>query len=102
MTTLAVFAAAGAVTWVLRVAFITVVPARHLPASVIDTLRYAGPAAFAALLVTTLTAHPAGPAVDHWRTITAVAVTGVVTWRLRNLMVAIGTGAVAITVLSFI
>jgi branched-subunit amino acid transport protein len=98
--TLALFAAAGAVTWLLRAAFITLVPARRLPTSVVDTLRYAGPAAFAALLVTTLTAHPAGPTADQWQAIAAVAVAALVTWRIPNLMVTIATGAVAVTVLS--
>jgi branched-subunit amino acid transport protein len=99
MTGVGLMAAAGALTWVLRAAFTTLMPARHLPSSVLGTLRYAAPAAFASLLATALAA---GPTATVWKPLLAAGVAALVAWRLRNLMATVGAGAVAISVLSLI
>jgi branched-subunit amino acid transport protein len=99
MTSVALFAAAGALTWVLRAAFITLLPARHLPVSVLQTLRYAAPAAFAGLLGSALAD---GPSATVWKPILASSVAALVAWRLRNLMATVAAGALAISVLALI
>ena len=43
--------AAGLVTWLLRVLFVTVVPARRLPARVLRSLPHVAPAVLAPLVV---------------------------------------------------
>lgn len=99
MSTVALFAAAGGLSWVLRAAFITLVPARRLPAYVVSVLRYAGPAAFASLLASALTGGSAAASAHLWQLIVATAVAGLVAWRLRSLMATVLSGAGAITIL---
>jgi branched-subunit amino acid transport protein len=52
--------AAGLATWLLRVLFVTLVPARRLPAPVRRGLDHAAPAVLAALVATSLVGD-AGP-----------------------------------------
>lgn len=60
MTAVLTLTAAGLATWVLRVLFVTVVPARRLPAAVHRGLDHAAPAVLAALVATALVGD-AGP-----------------------------------------
>jgi branched-subunit amino acid transport protein len=49
-------------TWLLRVAFIAVLPADRLPEGLLRALRHVGPAVLGALVVTTLVGHDGLPA----------------------------------------
>ena len=60
MSAALVVTAAGLVSWVLRVLFIVLVPARRLPPRVRRALPHTGPAALAALLATGLTRSGSG------------------------------------------
>jgi branched-subunit amino acid transport protein len=91
--------AAAAATWLLRVALITLVPARRLPASLQRGLTHLAPAAFAALVVTALVGDGGlvalvTPSAAH----VALLAAGLVALRVRNLAVPVVT-AVAVTVL---
>jgi branched-subunit amino acid transport protein len=55
-----VLTGAGLVSWVLRVLFIVLVPARRLPPRVRRALPHTGPAALAALLATGLARSGSG------------------------------------------
>lgn len=87
-----VFAAAIAVTYLLRIAFVTLVPADRLPAAVQGGLTYVGPAAMAALataavirgvdagtgLAPQLGALAVAAAIAWWRGSVGLAVVGAV------------------------
>ena len=57
MTAFAILAAGGAVTWLIRVAFINVVPSSRLPSIALRAVEGVGPAARAALIATELSQH---------------------------------------------
>jgi branched-subunit amino acid transport protein len=83
-------------TWLLRVSFITLLPADRLPDRLRRSLRHVGPAVLAALVVTSLmgTGGPAAlaaPSAEH----VALLAAGVVAWRFRNLVAPI-TAAVLV------
>ena len=72
-------------TWLLRVGFITLLPADRLPEGLRRALRHAGPAVLAALVVTSLVGHsgPAAlvqPSAQHL----ALLAAALVAWRVRN------------------
>jgi branched-subunit amino acid transport protein len=81
---LLVLCAAGCVSWLLRVTFIDLFPARNLPPWIRTALGAGGPAAIAALIVTDLTRTvPHGeplPAV-----LAAMAAASAITLRFQNL-----------------
>jgi branched-subunit amino acid transport protein len=83
--TLLVLVAAGVVSWSLRIAFITLVPAARLPKRVRAALRHVAPAALSALVVTGLTKQ-AGSAAQppSWAPLGAAAA-ALVAWRTRSL-----------------
>jgi branched-subunit amino acid transport protein len=85
MTALLVLAAAGATSWLLRVTFITVFPARKLPKWLRETLEAAGPAAIAGLLATDLAHRGAADPSIIPALILGTAVAVAVTWWFRNL-----------------
>jgi len=80
-----VLVGAGLATWVLRIGFIGLIPARTLPVRIRRALDVTGPSAMAALIVNDLM-HEAsrGPAVITGALI-ATAVAALVMWRLQNL-----------------
>lgn len=73
----------GLATWVLRVGFIGLVPARRLPERVRRALDVTGPSAMAALIVGDLV-HEASQGAAAAALI-ATAVAAVVMWRFQNL-----------------
>ena len=101
MRTVAILAAGGFVTWLLRVAFIALAPAGHPPRLVSRGLRYAAPAAFAALVAVSVsdTANSPGP-LSGWTVLAATAFTGLVAWRTRNVPLTLLAGVVAVTALT--
>jgi len=98
MTTFLIFTAGAGVSWLMRVAFVTIVPSSKLPAGARRALDVVGPAAMAALLVTELAqqlragTHP-GPVLG------AAAVTGLVAWRWRNATLTVVVGILSFWVL---
>ena len=84
MSPVLVFAAAGGVSWLLRITFINLLPARKLPDWVRRALEAGGPAAMAALLTNDLahTGLSGGPVVPA---VMGTLVAAVVTWRHNNL-----------------
>ncbi len=92
-----VLLASSVVTWLLRVGFIVIVPARRLPEGFRRVLDHAAVAALAALLATAL-AHDSGaawlltPSPVH----VAVVAAGLVAWRTGRMGL---TVVVAVTVL---
>lgn len=77
MNTFAIFAAAIAVTYLLRVAFVVIVPPERLPAPVVQGLAYVGPSA-AAALATAAVLHGvrtgSGPAIHLTALLVAIVV----------------------------
>lgn len=84
---------AAAVTWVLRVSFITLLPAARLPARVRRALDDAAPAVMAAI-VGTHVAHGEGPAGLLSLPTLAAAITAVIAWRIGNLAASAAGGVV--------
>jgi branched-subunit amino acid transport protein len=103
MTVFAVLVAAGLLSWALRVALITVVPASRLPTRVRAALDHVGPAVLAALLAAGLTrdggvlalASPA-PA------LLALLVSAGVAWRTKRLAASVGGAMGAFWLLSLL
>ena len=100
MSTLAVLAAAGALTWLLRASLIVSTPSTSAAERIARALRYAAPAALAVLAVTSLTgaARDTGDAV--WRYAIAAAVAAATARPGRNLALPLLAGAATITVLT--
>lgn len=95
MTALLVLASAGAVSWVLRVLFITLVPARSLPQKLRIALNSAGPAAMAAMLATEFSEVRSveNTALAPW--VVGAAIAALIANRVRNLGVTVVGGTVA-------
>lgn len=86
MTGLLALSGGALTTWLLRVSFITLLPADRLPPRVRRSLRHAGPAVLSALIVTGLAGQGGAaallvPSARHL----ALLVAGLVAWRVRNL-----------------
>jgi branched-subunit amino acid transport protein len=86
MTGLLALSGGALATWLLRVSFITLVPADRLPPGLWRALRHAGPAVLSALIVTGLAGHGDAaallvPSARHL----ALLIAGLVAWRFRNL-----------------
>lgn len=98
MSTALILTAAGLVSWLLRVLFITLVPASRLPARVRETLRHGAPAALAALIATGL-ARPSAAA-PVLPMLLALLAGAVVAWRTRRMLAATATAIAAFTLLT--
>ncbi|WP_158291006.1 AzlD domain-containing protein [Kribbella antiqua] len=89
----------GAVSWVLRIAFITLLPADRLPARLKSGLEYLAPAVLASIVAVELVAlvRDAQPA-DAGVLLAAGAAIGIVAYRTRNVSIAcaLGVGVVLI------
>jgi branched-subunit amino acid transport protein len=86
MTVLLALSGGALTTWLLRISFITLLPADRLPPRLRRSLRHAGPAVLGALVVTGLAGHGDAaallvPSARHL----ALLVAGLVAWRFRNL-----------------
>jgi branched-subunit amino acid transport protein len=100
MTVLGVLVGAGAVSWLLRVFLITLVPARKLPDRIRAALGNAGPAAVAALLATELTrtGSEGGASLAPW--MVGAAAAAVLAYRLGNLSVTVVGGTLAYAIVA--
>jgi branched-subunit amino acid transport protein len=85
---------AAAVTWLLRISLITLIPAGGLPARFHRALDDVGPAVMAALVVTYL-AHGQGIAGLVLSDLLAALVAAVVAWRTRGISATVVVGVAA-------
>ncbi len=93
----------GVVSWVLRISFVTLLPAERLPAAVREALTHLAPAALAAIVVVELVdlARDAGP-YDALPLVMAGALIGVLAYLTRNLTLACAAGLGLVVVLDVI
>ena len=84
-----------AVTYVLRIAFIVLVPADRLPGRVRGALDDVGPAAMAAIIATHLV-HGGGPVGSSVPTLAGIVVASAVAWRTSNLAATVVSGIAAV------
>lgn len=80
-----VLVAAGLATWVLRIGFIVLIPARALPLRIRRALDVTGPSAMAALIVNDLAEEASRGAAVMTGALIATAVAALVMWRFQNL-----------------
>lgn len=101
MTPLLMLAAGVLITWALRVAFITVVPAGRLPERVQRALDDVAPSVLAAIVAVQLVGGHAGIGVTPVEAGAALA-TAIVAWRTRNLGLTVVLGVAAYGVLGLL
>lgn len=94
MTAVLMLTAAVVITWALRVAFITVVPAGRLPARVRHALDDVAPSVMAAIVALQLVGGDAGTAIRPVE-LGAAAVAGVFAWRTGSLGLTVIVGVAA-------
>jgi branched-subunit amino acid transport protein len=94
----------GLLSWVLRIAFVLLVPAERLPAAVRRGLDYLAPAVLAAVAaVQFVTVTTTGG--DHaqlWGSLAAIGLVAVVAYVTRNLTAVVGVALIAIVVLDLV
>jgi branched-subunit amino acid transport protein len=91
----------GAVSWVLRIAFITLLPGDRLPDRLRNSLEYLAPAVLAAIVSVELIAlvRDAEP-IDAAVLLGAGAVIGLVAYHTRNVSIACALGVGAVLILT--
>jgi branched-subunit amino acid transport protein len=103
MTALVSMVALGAVCWVFRIAFVTLLPAERLPAQVRSSLEHLAPAVLAALVAVELVGLTEGASAAHAATLlVGTAVLGVVGHRTRRLSLVSGLGLVLVVILDLV
>ena len=100
MRTFVVLAAAGATTWILRAALIVFMPSTATAQRISTALRYAAPAAFAALAATALTTAADDTGREIWPFAVAAVVTVLTARPGRNLALPLLAGAVTVSLLT--
>ena len=98
MSALLTLSACAVATWLLRVTFITVLPADRLPDAVHRALRHAGPAVLGAMVVTSLIGPDGLAALAPSTRHLALLAAGIVAWRVRNLAAPIAAALVVMIV----
>jgi branched-subunit amino acid transport protein len=93
MTALLIVLSASLATWLLRILFITVLPAERLPARVQRAFDDVAPAVLAAIVVSHVV-RAGGPGEIPWPTLGAVLAAAAVAWRSRNLALPVVIGVV--------
>jgi branched-subunit amino acid transport protein len=91
MTALVIVLAASLVTWLLRIGFITVLPAERLPARIQRAFDDVAPAVLAAIVVSHVV-HAGGPGAIPWPTLAAFLAAAAVAWRSTNLALPVVVG----------
>jgi len=102
MTALLAMLALGAISWVLRVTFVTLLPADRLPARLRDGLEYLPPAVLASIVAVELTTlvRDAEP-LDVTILLAAAAAIGWTAHRTRNLSLACALGVAVVLLLAY-
>lgn len=90
-----IVAMVGAMTYSMRAVVIVAMANRTIPPPVERALRSVGPAVLAALAVNLAAGGEGGPSLT-WPEVLALAVAGVVAWRVRNLIATLVAGMVAL------
>ena len=85
MSALLTLTGCAVATWLLRIAFITLLPADRLPGAVHRALRHAGPAVLGAMVVTILIGPDGLGALAPSARHLALLAAALVAWRVRNL-----------------
>ena len=97
----AVLLAAGVVSWVLRVAAITLLPAARLPAAARRLLDHAAPAAIAAMVGAGIAGGAALPDLaPRLPLLVGAAVAATIAWRRRGLVLPVVAGLAVAGVLA--
>jgi branched-subunit amino acid transport protein len=91
MTALLIVLTASLATWLLRIGFITMLPAERLPARVQRAFDDVAPAVLAAIVVSHVV-RAGGPNEISWPTLAAVAAAAAVAWRSKNLALPVVVG----------
>jgi MYXO-CTERM domain-containing protein len=100
MTAFAILAAGGAVTWLIRVAFINFVPSSRLPPIARRAVEGVGPAAMAALIATELSQHvQTGGTGEPAASLGAAVVAGLAAWRTRKPALTVVVGIIVLWLL---
>jgi branched-subunit amino acid transport protein len=94
MTALLIVLSASLATWLLRIGFITVLPAERLPARVQRAFDDVAPAVLAAIVVSHVV-RAGGSGELPWQTLGAVLAAAAVAWRSRNLALPVVVGVAA-------
>lgn len=99
MSALIALSAGALATWLLRVGFITLLPADRLPVRLQRALRYVGPAVLAALVVSSLAGRAGPPAlVQPSAQHLALLAAALVALRIRNLAAPLGAALLVMVV----
>ena len=103
MTALPALLAVGAVSWILRIAFVTVLPADRLPARLRDGLEYLAPAVLASIVAVELVAllRDTNP-LDATPLLAAAVLIGIVAYRTRNLSLACLLGVATVLAVDYL
>ncbi len=97
MTDIAIIAAAGLVTWMLRASFISLVGSRELPSSSEQVLRYARPAVLAALAASaTIGSGGLVASVTLVPRLVGAGTAGITAWRTGNMLITLAVGFAAL------
>jgi len=102
MSTVAVFLAAGALTWVLRASFIFGLRSRESAARLEPMVKLAAPAALAALAATSLSSIADHSRQGEWPLMVGAMVAAFAAWRTRNLTAVILSGAGVVGLLALV
>jgi branched-subunit amino acid transport protein len=95
--------ALGAVCWVFRIAFVTLLPADRLPARLRASLEHLAPAVLAAIVAVELVGLVRNaPPADAMTLLAASAVIGVVAGLTRNLSIACALGLGLVLILDLV
>ena len=93
----------GAISWVLRIAFVLLVPADRLPAAVRRGLDYLAPAVIAAIAaVGFVNVTSGGDTTQAWTSLAAIGMVAVLAYVTRNLTVVVVVALAAILVLDLV
>jgi branched-subunit amino acid transport protein len=95
MTAFAILAAGGAVSWLIRVAFINLIPSSRLPSIARRAVEQVGPAAMAALVATQLSQQVRTGTGEVTASFGAAVVAATIARRTRNSGLTVVTGIVA-------
>ncbi|MEU4604505.1 AzlD domain-containing protein [Kribbella sp. NPDC023972] len=93
----------GAVSWVFRIAFVTLLPAERLPARLQTGLEYLAPAVLAAIVAVELSSlvRDAEP-LDAMVLLAAGSVIGLVAFHTRNLSLACALGVGVVLIVDYL
>jgi branched-subunit amino acid transport protein len=103
MTALVSMLALGAVCWLFRIAFVTIVPAERLPRGMQASLEHLAPAVLAAIVAVDLVGLVrSGAPLRATTLILASILTGIVAYRTRNLSIVSALGLAVVLVLDLV